>query len=409
MVLISCNNDFSTNEPRFVVAGVNGKVIGGPHNQGAPNVKVRIGNNTTMTDNYGNFYISGYSIPYDVYVSDSVSGTGSIIRSLDHYDIWVPNPSENLPSITTSLINVTVSDNNHTNKFKIFFTDGYNLNSMGENSSPTSGSCIVYHPDNMAANGRLYILEYNTNEQGGLEYYERFGLTDKISVSPGSTVSVNASDSVMKYNVFSSLVSGAISGIPQGYSFSAYYSLSISTREFDHPVTTAAIIPNLQNSFSFLVPGNIPVTYYPLIQVNVFDSSSAQVNTGYYRKDLPHSGGTGIQIQFPQEASIISPPENSFVDSNTVFTRNNQNVVLTRYIFSDSIREIHVYDMKSTITMKDFYKLGLGAFAPNSKITVSIEELGYSIYMSNFVQPNRGNLNNYKTPKKVYAYYMKGN
>ena len=410
VVLSSCN----TGTEEVIITStynINGKVINGPHNVGAQNVLVSIGDKTVMTDAYGYFSINDVKTPYDVYVSDTLNKTGSFFEGISYGTVLclpncVSNHQTNIPS---AVINVTTTYQHPVNKFKVYFSDGGSINGVGENTTLTTGSCLVYLPDNKPVTGNLVIFKYTTDNNGTILNYNRFGILKDYTISPNSNQSVTIPDSIFKSNPGTKTISGTISGVPQGKTMSASALLLLATRDNYYNTPDWSLINNVPASFSLLIPTNlyIPLHVYisgwPILTINVFDSTKQEAVSGQMNYFL---GAAEFNITFPPESYITSPPNQSAVDSNTVFTQTNPKFdMISHFTFTDSVRTFNVYTKSASVTMKNFRKFGFGMFPYNSTVKCTARNIGSYGSMVDFAILNRSILYKYTTVPAVNSYY----
>jgi len=375
---------------------VYGKVIGGVFNYGYPNVKVRIENKEVYTDIYGNFIVNDVQVPYDVYICDSVTKKGSAFKNLTTSRCWLPhlfNFSGNIPEAT---INVTLGDNlKNSYESKVFFTDGRNINGIG------NGHCIVKISDNSSVIGKVCVLLYTKDNSDNIISYDKFGFMDNVTVSPNDNLNLSFPDSIMTYNPAEVAVTGTISGIPTNSSiYYEFYMISMSPRKANYFSTDCSMYNNLlnSNSFSFLIPSGLPVSYYPIYHIMYADTNYSSALTGAEIYLLPKTGSTNLNIAIHPPAQIISPAELTRIDTNTVFTYSaSGSNKIYHIIINDSINEFHIYTVSENITTQNLWKFGLGNLSPNYTIKVSIGTGGSFSSLDDYVNPDYENVVGYGT------------
>jgi len=383
---------------------VSGKVIGGFFNHGLRNAKIRIEDKYAVTDNYGKFFISDVQVPYNVYITDTVTNSASVFEGLSASDCWLPHfRYENL-NIPSAIINVTFSgDKRNSNSWKVFFTDGKNVNGMGE------PYFTVYLPDNQPVTGKVCVLLYTKDNNGAILSYDKFGCKDNITISPNDNRNIIFTDSMLSYNPPEALIAGTITGLPPHSSteFSQFW-ISMSPRKSDNYFIFSNIFPIHGNTFSFYIPSNLPVDYFPVLQVNVSDSSIIGEFVCRLNYLLPNTGGTGLNIGVPTTPQNISPPPLSLVDTNTVFSYQDYfGSEIYHVIFSDSVKTFHIYTNKQSTGLWLLGKSGLGQFTPNSKIFLSVNTIGKFNNVDEYVNPEFKNIGQYTSNKIIQPYIMK--
>lgn len=384
---------------------VSGKVIGHFFNLGLRNVKIRIEDKYTVTDNYGKFFISDVQVPYSVYVTDTVTNSSSVFEGLSASDCWLPHFRYEGLNLPESGIYITFSGvTGNSNAWKAFFTDGKNVNGMGE---PLNFS--VYLPDNQPVTGKVCVLLYTKDNNGAVISYDKFGYKDNITILPNDNINLVFTDSMLSYNPPEALITGTIIGLPPHSSteFSQFW-ISMSPRKSDNYYTLSNIFSIHGNTFSFYIPSNLPVDYFPVLQVNVSDSSSIGEFVCRLNYLLPNTGGTGLNIGVPTTPLIISPPPLSLVDTNTVFSyQDNFGSEIYHVIFSDSVKTFHIYTNKQSTGLWLLGKSGIGQFAPNSKIFLSVNTIGKFNNVDEYVNPEFKNIGLYTSNKIIQSYIMK--
>jgi hypothetical protein len=378
---------------------VTGRVIGYLFNQGLPYAKIRIEDKIVTADQFGKFYIPDVKTPYTIYVSDSASNRGCIFEGLNEPECYLKFVDGSSPNELHASINVAYSGNIETsNERKIFFTDGKNVNGIGSDFS-----CRVYLPDNTPVAGKVCYLLYTTNSQGKVLTYDKFGYIDNVSLTPNANINLTFNDSICSFNPGSVSVSGSINTTSGIYAIST---VIISPRHSNFFVTNILLDIIIENTFNILLPANLSVNYYPLMFIQFQDYSSGLYCQSFY--SLPKAGGTGIVLTAPSTPQIISPPENSPIDSNTVFsfsgTGSQEFFQLT---FSDSIRTVKFITSSNSVTLASMYKLGMVRFSANSQIKFEVTAISPFNSIDEYVNPNINNLVHRSSFPVSREYYVK--
>jgi hypothetical protein len=386
---------------------VTGRVIGHYFNAGAQFVTVRIEDKTVLTDSYGKFVINDVNVPYDVYITDSVNHTGSVYKNLTSSECWFQHNIENyIYTLSQASINVTLTNGQGTSSgWKSFFTDGKNVNSIGYN-----GGFQVTLADNNSVTGKVCVLLYTININGSVLSYDKFGYVDNVTIYPGASINLSFADSMLTFNPPESRVTGVISGLPpHSNSELSHYIISMSPRKANYYLTNSSFFLIKGNSFDFYVPSNIPINYFPMLNVYVSDSNSLGLFSCGVSYILPKNGATGLNVQIPQSPQLLSPPGLSYVDSNTVFTYSYSGTDrIFKITLSDSAsKKINIYTTAENINMQNLWKLGLGKFNPNSTINYSVQVLGSYKSIDDYINPNYENIYNYSPVVIGNTFFMK--
>ncbi len=408
IISFSCNEN-GISEYHLVSMGVRGRVIGGTRNTGAPNLTVKIQDQSCVTDNTGSFLFNGIKPPFDVFVSDTLNKTASIFRGFNSPSLMIPHDVPNLNSaFPEAAFKVKANIPYPINNMRVYFTDGLNTNGMGAASDADSVSFTVALNENKPVRGKLYVLLYTTDIDGKVTSYNRFGYIDSVYANPGSSLSYIIPDSIFKTTPVVKSITGSILTLPYGYSWSASFCISMSPRIYDYSPASTVIMRNIQTNFSIIVPYFAYGPGYSFVSLQLFDSTGSQVKSGYINTCVETWGGNTLSVISPQEAGLSSPPAGSVVDANTVFNRVVQNQgKMSHFIFSDSVRTFHVYTVGTTCTMKDFENMGIGTFAAGSKIYVTVDESGAGYYTDLLFTPNLDNICGYRTPPGTRVFYMR--
>jgi hypothetical protein len=391
------------------ITNVSGKVIGNVFNLGLPYVKVRVedknGYQNTITDIYGNFYANNVQVPYVVYITDTVTKSGSLFLNLSNSECWLPHYRFDGSTAPSSVISVDLSGvTGNSNDGKAFFTDGKNVNGTGG-----PGDLQVYLPDNQPVTGKVSVLLYTKDNNGAVTSYDKFGYMDNVTISPNGNTNLVFTDSILNYVPSKSLITGTITGLPPNMSTGySHFFISMSPRKSYNYLDPSHIFFLHGISFNFYIPSNLPEDYYPLLKILVSDSSSAGAYTSYVNYLLPKTGATGLNIKIPTIPQNIVPSELSLVDSNTLFSFPDYfGTQIYHVVFTDSIKTFHIYTNSPSTSLWFLSRMGLGSFAPNSRITMTVNTIGGFRYEDEYVNPNFKNIEQYTSQPAVRHYIMK--
>ena len=383
---------------------VTGKVIGYFFNQGLPDAKVRIEDKFVITDSYGNFVINDVQIPYTVYITDSVTNSGSVYTGLSTSECWLPHFRDGIYNMPEGQINISLSGvSGNSNNSKVFFTDGNNVNGIGSGLH-----CNIYFADNQSAKGKVSVLLYTSDAGGAALSYDKFGYIDNVTITPGGNTNLVFTDSMLSYNPPETRVSGTITGFPSnGYINAEFMFLSMSARKGSYFGNDCSFGFISGNTFDLLIPSGLPVNFYPIYFLEVFDRN----NNGQFGRVynlLPKAGGTNINIEIPTIPGMYVPPENSLIDTNSIFSYYDYfGPEINHIIFSDSSKTIHLYTTSQTVSLWPLAYLGLGRFAPNSNIIFSVNTIGKFNNVDEYVNPYFSNVDQYSSIPVVQHYTMK--
>jgi hypothetical protein len=390
---------------------VSGKVIGGFFNYGTPNIKIQIEDKVTFSDNYGRFYISNVSVPYDIYLRDTTLDKGTVIRNLSLSECWIPytakNPPTNTPTgtIKVSLNNITGYKNN----WKIFFSDGKNYNGISNVESDSTGSVDVVIWDNSIVTGKVFVLNYSMTG-GEITSFDKFGYIDNVSISAGGVVNLVFNDSMLTFNPPEALISGTISGIPPHTNmFPTFTSISFSPRKYNAYFTDNCLYNISSSNFNLVIPSNLPVNFYPFMEINLSDSGGFGYNKCLVKYLLPKNGAVGLNINIPESPQIISPPANSYIDTNNIisFLSSSPDRVFCIRFEDSTLLSYDIYTTSENINMNNLWKLGIKSFTPNTRVAVGVTAYIGAKNINEYFNPNADNIA-YSIPKWVSnLYYMK--
>ena len=410
VIAVLCLQYFSCKESENPIVtppartNVTGKVIGYFFNQGLPDAKVRIEDKFVITDSYGNFVINDVQIPYTVYITDSVTNSGSVYTGLSTSECWLPHFRDGIYNMPEGQINISLSGvSGNSNNSKVFFTDGNNVNGIGSGLH-----CNIYFADNQSAKGKVSVLLYTSDAGGAALSYDKFGYIDNVTITPGGNTNLVFTDSMLSYNPPETRVSGTITGFPSnGYINAEFMFLSMSPRKANYFATDCFFGLIYGNTFNLLIPSGLPVNFYPIYFLEFFDPNN-NGQLGRVINLLPKAGGTGLNIQIPAAPQITYPTENSQVDTNTVFSSlAYTGPCIFHFLFSDGTKSFHLYTGNPGISLFYFRNLGIGMFAPNSAITLSVNTIGNFYYVDEYVNPYFSNVEQYSSIPVVQHYTMK--
>ncbi|MBI5401844.1 MAG: hypothetical protein HY959_00445 [Ignavibacteriae bacterium] len=390
--------DSSYNNPIETQKSINvsGRVIGYLFNQGLPYAKIRIEDKIITADQFGKFYIPEVKTPYTVYITDSASSRGCIYEGLSEPECHLKFVNGTSPNELRATVNVSYSGNIGTsNARKIFFTDGKNVSGIGNDPF-----CEVFLPDNTPVTGKVCYLLYTT----GISF-DKFGYIDNVTLAPNVNVNLSFNDSICSFHPYSVSVSGSINtfsnNIQNNYAFSTIF---VSPRQTNFYSTNIQFENFSGNTFNILLPANLSVNYYPLMYIIFQNTSNNHYTQAFY--SLPKAGGTGIVLNAPSTPIILSPAENSVLDSNTNISFSGTGTQEFFYLtISDSLKSIKYITSANSVNLSSISKLGLGRFNPNSRIYFEVLAISQFNSLNDFVNPNINNLairNSFPVSRQYY-------
>lgn len=399
LLYFSCSDSYDILSPPQKL-NVSGKVIGGMPNIGASNVKVKIEDKVMYTDTYGNFNINEIEVPYDVFVSDTLYGKhGSVYKNLTNTYSWLNHYIYELFYFPyKAYIHVDCPGYR-----KFFFTDGKHINKITDNSE-----LEIMLPENKPVIGKVcaLITSYRDNNI----YYDKFGYIDSLTILPNSFTNINFTDSMLSYNPSETVVSGYINTSMNNQSLSSSFWISMSPRRGLYYSVEIKIYGFDNNTFNFNIPSNLPVDYYPILNILCYDTTfqNGGMSLNYI---LPKSRGTNLNIELPLVEQISSPQAYSYVDTNTIFyiTGNNNNSQIYQIYISiyDSLKSFYIYTKENNFTLKDYRKFGFGDFIAKSKIRIHLTTYGIYNNIDDYVNPEFPNIGTYSTSATGKIYYIK--
>jgi len=383
--LTGCDSDYNNPLETQKVINVSGRVKGGIFNEGLPYAKIRIEDKVTYTDEFGYFNISQVKTPYTVYITDSVANSGCIYDGLTESECILRFFSRDYLYSKSAQIIYTYTGSATSNTKKLFFTDGKNISGVGGINS--SSSCNVFLPDNNPVKGRAYLLLYTLGTS-----YDRFGFIDNVTLSPNSNINLVFNDSICNIIPGSVRVSGTINiSNPQLSNSFALSAIYFSPRMFSSFAQDLMIESIVGNTFNVLIPSNIGVDYFPMIWIMFFNGATGASSKCFY--SLPKAGGTGLVLNVPPTPEIVYPNELSSIDDNTLFVSIYPGEhIIYEMKFTDSVKTVMYYMRSNEVRLAKMSKLGLGSFASNAVVTLTVTALGQFDFLDDFVNTSRNNL-----------------
>ena len=333
-----------------------------------PGLKVYTDSVTSTTDAQGNFTLTNVIAPYNVYISDSSTNRHFVFKGLNTdkikyiYELY---PSQGFGN--TCELQVTASSNGlvGVSKAKFIFSDGEYLNAYGD----VGGSSSVRMREYGSVTGTLHLIGYNTDQNGNITSYERYG-KKSVTLSAGGTVSVNFDSTEITFNPDEGIVSGTFGNLS---GTSIFNTLTLSVGEFYTPnfSTIISFQPSSgTTSFNMVVPLNLPGS----IKAHIFSQDYTSI-TKKIRISLD-PGQTGNVYNFESKPELLQPQPGASVNLSTLFTfsQGQQNGI---YIvtFSDGVNEYRIFTSDSEFTLESLTPLGIN-LSSGSSYTWNVEKIG---------------------------------
>ena len=312
-------------------------------------------------------------------------------------ECWFTHYCLNTANIYSADINIT-----NPNISRSYFTDGKNINAIYPGNLLT-----IEFSDNQPVTGKVCALIYSYDSNGIISY-NKFGVIDNVTVLPNSNNNLTFTDSMLSYNPPESQLSGIILNIPPHNNwFTSCLWISVSPRLGWYYSANNWFYCTENGNFNFNIPSNLLVNYFPVFTISYSDSTS---NGGNIRMNyiLPKSGATNLNINVPSYPQISSPPALSYVDSNTIFSYNeNYGPHIYHILISDSLKSYNIYTTENNINLRNLWKFGFGKFTANSKISFTVESFGNYNTVDDYVNPDFPNLGTYTAVSRVLNYYIR--
>ena len=329
-ILQSCSDDSLSP----VTAGISGKVLGSGNNP-LPNLKVKIGEQSTVTNSTGDFTLNNISLPYDILIIDEQSKSQALFKSVSISNIIIPEfYSFKNPDYTCYLkINIPTEFIQSGKKGKLIFTNGYDINSSIDITSEGT-SLDIKMTEFKRVMGKLIILIYRTDNNGNILSYENYCEINDIEILPNRLLYYNINSTQLSLNPSERNITGKIS-IPSGYNTGLqYFYLNFASKNssFNNPECKFSSING--NDFNFVVPVNLPTEFSILVNNYITDNDKYCLETF---KIPENTNGINLQAKLP--ADIISPADNSTdINSNSVISHtagSGSGVFITRFFKND--------------------------------------------------------------------------
>lgn len=304
VLYLGCSDDSITPSNSTVT----GMVLNNSKNP-VPGLKVKIGNESTVTNKNGFFSLKNSSYPYDILVIDEMSKSQLLIQSINMCTLIIPDFLTTQSSDNPFYINVTLPTGfiHSGKKGKLIFTNGYGINSSVDIVSENTVLEVKmgYYS---GSNGKMIIITYLTDDSGNIKSYENFFEKTDIVAIPDITLNFNIDSSQLSFNPAERNLTGKIN-IPTGYNSSQqYFYLNFASynTSFNNPDCKFSLIKG--DEFNIIVPAELPSEYYIMINnyINVPGGDKYSLEAFKVQKN---SNNVILNAKLP--ADLISPAENA--------------------------------------------------------------------------------------------------
>jgi len=302
IIFQSCSDD-------GVVAPLNddvwGIVVNGNGNP-IPDLVVRIGDQSTVTDMNGRYNLYDIQTPYDVLIKDESSRSQMLVKSVTSREILIPDFITSYNPDFKAYVNVKIPSSiiQSGKKGKIIFTDGSGLNSTTDITSDST-TLEVNLKYNSQTKGKLIVLIYSVDAAGRVFTYNNYASKTGIDLTNGSTHSFSFDTNDLSFNPPERIINGNIN-IPAGYnSSSQYYYLSFADRNisFNDPSCKFADITG--DNFNIVAPYDLPDVF--TVMVNNYSNNSDKYSLETF---VIHDYENSVNLSSHIPVDLISPANN---------------------------------------------------------------------------------------------------
>ena len=274
-----------------------------------PGLKVKIGNESTVTNKNGFFSLKNSSYPYDILVIDEAFKSQLLIKSINMRTVIIPDFLTNQSTDNPFYIKVTLPPGfiHSGKKGKLIFTNDYGIYSSEDIVSENT-VLEVKMGWYSGSNGKMIIITYLTDDSGNIISYENFFEKTDIVAIPDITLNFNIDSSQLSFNPVERNLTGKIN-IPPGYNSSQqYFYLNFASynTSFNYPDCKFSLING--DEFNIIVPAELPSEYYIMINnyINVPGGDKYSLEACMVQK---YSNKVILNAKLP--ADLISPAENA--------------------------------------------------------------------------------------------------
>jgi hypothetical protein len=266
-------------------------------------MKLKINDDIVFTDHDGKFSFQNVPIPYDLAIFDSLNKVNHLYKNITTANPRIVINSHPVPAPYNSAnINVSLPSSNTYNG-KLLFTNFDDIN----NYSPDLNTILVRTSYHQEIEGAVIVLLYEMSN-GKISDYKHFGMKN-ITVSPGNTYDINFTENDLSFNPDETTISGNIN---QNDFWQTLYFISFSTKRSPEFLFYLNFEMSNEN-FSFVVPRNLPIDFYPVI--GGLNSAGSLLSKNM--SNFP----SNVTISEPDFPLLIQPENNaSDINSGTKFT-----------------------------------------------------------------------------------------
>ncbi|MFZ1322167.1 MAG: carboxypeptidase-like regulatory domain-containing protein [Ignavibacteria bacterium] len=371
IVFQSCSDDGVTP----VDGHVWGLVVNGNGNP-IPDLVVKIGDQSTVTDRNGTYNLNDIETPYDVLIKDESSRSQMLIKSVTSREILVPDFLSSYNPDFKAYVNVNIPSSiiQSGKKGKLIFTDGGGVNSSTDitGESTILEVKLVY---NSVQKGKLIVLIYSVDAAGRVYTYNNYASKTGIDLSNGSTNNSFSFDmNELSYNPPERIINGSIN-IPAGYnSSSQYYYLSFADRNISFNDPSCKISDITGDNFNIVVPYDLPDIFS--VMINNYSNNSDKYSLETF---VIHDYESSVNLSSHHPVDLISPANNnSGITSNSEISfsqGDGTGVYAVRFI-----KDGYMYSVitsETSFPISELEKFDIGNIS-NEHFTWTVQKYGHS-------------------------------
>lgn len=351
-----------------------GLVVNGNGNP-IPDLVVRIGDHSTVTDMNGTYNINDIQTPYDVLIKDERSGNQMLLKSVTSRQIRVPDFLTSYNPDLKAYVNVNIPASliQSGKMGKLIFTDGNNVNSTTDIISDST-SLEVKLNYNSVHKGKLIVLIYSVDGSGRVFTYNNYGSVSGVDLTNGSSQTFSFDMNDLGYNPPERIINGSIN-IPAGYnSSSQYYYLSFADRNISFNDTTCKFSDISGDNFNIVAPYDLPDLF--TVMINNYSSNSDKYSLETF---VVHDYESSVNLSSHIPVDLISPANNnSGITSNSEISfsqGDGTGVYAVRFI-----KDGYIYSVitdKTSFPFSELEKFDIGNIS-NEHFTWTVQKYGHS-------------------------------
>ena len=315
-ISFSCKeSSVETGKSSYYVSGG----VFGLYNQRVPNATIEINGITCITSNTGYFSFSNISVPYDIYLKDSLRNIYAIYKNVDQIYPLIRLPISITEGLVTYNINVTLPPIPPTQKGKLYFNDA-SRGILATTNIDSSTNLTINTSPQLIPLGDVYLLTYTDDINGNIVNYEYFAYGGELKLTQGSTqITIKESNliPIIEQTAFCNIT------LPTGTnSITSNFVFNISAyHNYNDFLDVLSLATHSLSVFQILLPRNFnSLNYSPEIIVKT------QTYSGTCRKTvILDNNAANVDITISPPPVIITPQEYAVnIDSNTIFSFQKQ-------------------------------------------------------------------------------------